>query len=254
MPPSRRYPKKEPVYYKFLDSSHALDRAILDTLVRIGEPGEEKRSDIHNDLGVLLLRFGFERDARDEFNESLHRDRSNYTAWFNLGLLDELAGNSSRAISSFKKCLDLRPGHAMAYFHIGLLEEQKGRRETAVEYYGKAYRFEPRLLDVRYNPLIMQTKLVAETLVATGPRRSLARALPLEVQDGSRINAIMRSRPVVESDEPDEYAPAAKEIGPKDVEPGKGPAIKTTPPPPRTDDRSRRETGLPPGTTPPGND
>jgi len=229
IPASRRYPKKEPIYYKFLDSSKALDRAILDTLTNLGEPGARKRSDLHNDLGVLLLRFGFEKDSRDEIEEALDQDGKNYTAWYNLGLLDELAGNDFRAILHFRKCLSYRPGHADALFHLGLNHEKHGRRNLAIEAYSKAYRFESRLLDPRYNPQILDTKLVAETLATSGPTRSLAKALPMEIQDGSRINGILQSRnPGREEPPPAPAAPVSKEIGSKDLEPGKG-SINRTP-------------------------
>jgi tetratricopeptide (TPR) repeat protein len=200
--PTRRYPKNEPVYYRFLDSSRPLDRAILDTLRELGQPGSEERSDLHNDLGVLLLRFGYEKDARREITVATKLDRKNYVAWFNLGLVEELAGNDRSALAGFRRCLEQRPGHADALFHTGLVHERAGRRERAVEAYAKAYRYESRLLDVRYNPQILDTKLVAETLAASGPQRSLAKALPTEIMDGTRIGRILASR------EP-EAAPAA---------------------------------------------
>lgn len=232
------------MWWKFIDESRPLDRAIVDTLRHLVEPGGRERSDLHNDLGVLLLRFGFEKDAENEIRLAIRHDRENAVAWFNLGLIEELTGDTRNALSAFSRCLDLRPGHADALFHVGLIHERAGRREAAIAAYGKAYRHEPRLLSPRYNPQILDTKLLAVTLAASGPQRSLAKSMPMQVMDGARIGGILSSSDVPAEPPPPAPVPTERKIGPQDIDPSHRGAVGV--PAPRGDSGRPRERMMPP--------
>ena len=90
------------VYKKYLDpASGPLDRAALDLLERLKESPNDAA--LHNDLGCVIARTGWWRDALREFDDAARLDKHDGKAPFNAGLVHASKGEWGSARGSFKK-------------------------------------------------------------------------------------------------------------------------------------------------------
>ncbi|HUP48087.1 MAG TPA: tetratricopeptide repeat protein [Thermoanaerobaculia bacterium] len=147
-----------PFYAQFLDTGSELDADIARTLDALRQsPGSAV---LHNELGRLLMEKDFPRDAAREFERAINSDSSFYPAWYNLGLVRASLGETSGARRAFRRAVHFRKGHGPALFELGLMREKAGDPSSAVAYYAKALRHNPELLDVRFNPRVLDSRLM----------------------------------------------------------------------------------------------
>ena len=154
-------------YEKYLTTTDPLDIQIAQTIVALRANPDS--ATLHNDLGQLLRQKGFPKDAEVEFERALNADRRFYPAWYNLGLLRESRGNYSGARFALGRAVHYKPGHAEALFQLGLMEEERHNTDAAIELYAKAYSINHRLLDVRVNPRIVDSRLTHRALLRLYP-------------------------------------------------------------------------------------
>lgn len=154
---------EQPFYARYLNTGSALDARIQQTLDALR--ANPRSAPLHNELGSLLLRKGFPKDAEREFQRAVAADRELYAAWYNLGLIREARGEWSGAANAYHRTLALKPGHPAALFHLGLLLEKRGRHDAAIEHYARAFAINRAMLDVRVNPRILDTKLADRALL-----------------------------------------------------------------------------------------
>jgi tetratricopeptide (TPR) repeat protein len=153
-----RNPYEEPPFYaKYLNTGTQLDAQIQQRLDALR--ANPNAATLHNELGSLLVQKNFPKDAVVEFERAIDIDGDFYPAWYNLGLVRAALGDEAGARRAFEQTIDLKPGHPTALFQLGLMSEKAGDRAKAVRYYTKAYTHNPRLLDVRVNPRILDSSL-----------------------------------------------------------------------------------------------
>ncbi len=158
---------ENPFYAKYLNTGSALDAQINDTLAALrADPGSPT---LHNELGQLLVRKGFPKDAEREFERAINEDSDFYPAWYNLGLVRASRGDAHGARRAFYATIADKPGHANALFQLGLIEEKRQNHDRAVALYAKAYAINPALLHVRTNPRILDSKLTHLALLELYP-------------------------------------------------------------------------------------
>lgn len=150
--------QKPPVYTQFLNTGTVLDQQIKATYDAVR--ANPRSAPLHNDLGQLLLRKGFPKDAEREFERAINADSGFYPAWYNLGLVRAARDNVSGARRAFFRTTRLMKGHSEALFQLGLMEERRHNRDAAIAYYAKAIRHNSRIVDVRTNPLVLDSKLI----------------------------------------------------------------------------------------------
>lgn len=162
-------PYEKPQFYsKYLNPADPADAKIQAALE--GLRSNPDSATLHNELGTLLLQKGFQKDARHEFERSVNADGHFYPAWYNLGLIRTAQGDFMQARHAFHRTIKYKPGHSDALFQMGLMEEQRGDREDAIAYYVKALRINRNLLDVRQNPRVLDSKLIALALIEAYPQ------------------------------------------------------------------------------------
>ncbi|HVR41537.1 MAG TPA: tetratricopeptide repeat protein [Thermoanaerobaculia bacterium] len=161
-------PYANPFYAKYLNTGSAIDAQITKTLDALR--ANPKSPTLHNDLGQLLIAKGFPKDAEREFERSVNADRHFYPAWYNLGLVRAANGDESGARRAFYRTVALKPGHSNALFQLGLIEEHQGDTQAAVDLYAKAYGINHALLDVQYNPRILDSHLTHLALIKLYPK------------------------------------------------------------------------------------
>jgi tetratricopeptide (TPR) repeat protein len=156
------------------------------TLFRNNLPGNPDGPDLHNDLGVALMRLGrgpeavpeFEAavrlrpdsapfhnnlglalaslpgrglDAAAEFQAALRLDPQYQAAHLNLGgAYTQMPGRQADAIAEYREALRLQPDSATAHFQLGNSFQKMGRLEEAMAEYRISLRIDPSALDVRY--------------------------------------------------------------------------------------------------------
>jgi len=155
-------------YTPYLSESDALDRAILDLTEQVREYPDDPG--LRNDLGNLLSRRGFAKEARDQYRKAAKLDREFFLADYNEGLLWEKEGKTSSAIKAYERSIKRKPGFPLSRFHLGFLLEKEGRGEAAIEEYAKALRIDPSLRWPARNPLVVQTRLLYRASLANYDR------------------------------------------------------------------------------------
>jgi len=200
-------------YTPYLRASDTLDNAILDLTRRVKERPEDPG--LRNDLGNLLARRGFAKEAREEYEKAEKLDREFFLADYNEGLLWEKEGKTANAIAAYRRSIRRKPGFPLSRFHLGFLYEKVGRAEAAVREYAKALRIDPTLRSPRRNPLVVQTRLLYRASLANYDRDLAAAALASDGEFADRAvwERLQPQRPVDTADLDDAPDDAEAEAG-----------------------------------------
>jgi len=160
-------PYDHPFYQKYLNTGSPLDAQIAGTMNAL--QANPRSASLHNTLGQQLLQKGFPKDAETEFERAVNADSHFYPAWYNLGLVRMSRGDWPGAHFAFSRTVHYKPGHSAALFQLGLMEEKRNNQSAAIDYYAKAFTINSSLLDVRVNPRILDSHLVALALIKAYP-------------------------------------------------------------------------------------
>jgi tetratricopeptide (TPR) repeat protein len=161
-------PYGRPLFYaKYLTAGNPLDDQIRSALTALRN--NPHSAPLHNQLGQLLSLKGFPKDAELEFERAVNEDRQFYPAWYNLALIRSARSDYMGARIAFGRVLHYKPGHSAALFQMGLMEERRGDNDAAIADYAKAFSINHALLDVKVNPQILDSKLVAYALIKAYP-------------------------------------------------------------------------------------
>ena len=180
-------PVEDPFYRKYLVGGSTLDEEIRAMEKRIEEePGD---ANLHNDFGNLLALRHFPEQAAEQYELAAKLDEANFISLYNLGLLREIEGKPSSAISAYKKSIARKPGFPPSRFRLGRLYEKSGKLDDAVTQYAKAFWIDPSMRDPRRNPLVIDSDLMYPRLgrqLRARPRARLARPGP-RFRRGARV-------------------------------------------------------------------
>ncbi|HEX6177216.1 MAG TPA: tetratricopeptide repeat protein [Thermoanaerobaculia bacterium] len=208
-----------PFYARFLNTGSDLDARISQTLEALRQNPDS--ASLHNELGRLLVEKDFPRDAAREFERAINVDNDFYPAWYNLGLARASIGDATGARRAFRRTVSLRKGHGPAHFELGLIEEKSGDRSAAVEHYAKALRHNPELLDVRFNPRVLDSKLMHLALLERYPLEHAAESAGFQTAPAGYAQPVREEAP--------SRQPTAPEIVPPSP-PVTDPGTQTPPP------------------------
>lgn len=158
---------EEPFYRKYLVAGNPLDEKILQQEKRVSE--NPNSADLRNDFGNLLAARRFPREAREQYEAAMKLDKHHFLAPYNLGLLYETQGETGKAISAYRKSVDRNRGFPPARFRLGRLYEKRGSDRQAIAQYARALQIDPGMRDVKRNPLIVDTRLLAQVSLENYP-------------------------------------------------------------------------------------
>lgn len=210
--------EQSPFYAKYLNTGSQLDAQITATLDKLNE--NPWSAALHNELGALLVQKNFPKDAAVEFQRAIDIDKKFYTAWYNLGLVRASLGDDDGSNAAMERTVSLKPGHPQALFQLGLNAEHDGQIEKAVGYYSKAYMHNARMMDVRYNPRILDSKLTHLALIKLYDRTQARQSMTFQGPPAG----------YVEKMPPEPQTSAAPTTPAPTPEPA--PQVQPTPPPP----------------------
>lgn len=208
-------------YEKYLNpGSSALDAAIARDITALR--AQPHSAALHNDLGQLLLQKGFPKDAETEFERAVNADKNFYPAWYNLGLVREARGDYAGARFAYGRTVHYKPGNAMALFQLGLMAEKSHATEDAIDYYAKAIKINHNVIDVRLNPRVLDSKLIALALIRAYPDDHARESMAFQATPTGYVQTNLEAPSVV---------PAAKDIV-TPAPPVTNPAVQPPPPQP----------------------
>lgn len=219
-------------YTKYLDPANPADARIESDLAQLR--ANPRSAPLHNDLGQLLAQKGFPKDAELEFERAVNTESNYYPAWYNLGLMRSARGDFMGSRIAFGQTLRHKPGHSAALFQMGLIEERRGDNDAAIDDYAKAFTLDRKLLDVRYNPRLLDSKLVDMALLRAYPKQHTAESVLFQTTppDYGRVPQPAReptASPVPRADQI--VTPAAPVTDPSQQNPPPTPPASVPPPP-----------------------
>jgi tetratricopeptide (TPR) repeat protein len=153
-----------------------------ETLAR--NPGS---SFLHNNLGVVLMSTGREREAAAEFQEAVRLTPDSADYHVNLGLaLAQMPGRMADAVSEYQTALRIEPNLAAAHLNLGLaLASMPGRLQDAIEEYRKATseyqaatQDEPNLWQAHFNLGLAYAQMPGRETEAIGEFRAALQMKP----------------------------------------------------------------------------
>ena len=208
---------------KYLNPANSLDSQIENDInaLRVNP----NNASVHNELGQLLLRKGFPKDAEVEFERAVNSDSHLYPAWYNLALVRAARGDYTGARFAFHRTIHYKPGHAAALFQLGLMEENRNNTEAALDYYARAFAINHSLLDVRVNPRIVDSRLIDLALLRLYPTEHTRESMQFQPSPPGYV-----SQPPAAPEAPSPQAPAGQIVEP--APPITNPSQQTPPPQP----------------------
>lgn len=221
--------EKDPFYARYLRTDNGLDRQIRQRIDLLRQSPESAK--LHNELGSLLVRKGFPKDAAREFKRAVLSNDEFYPAWYNLALLQQAGGDHAGALRSLRRTLDLKPGHGNAHFQIGLIYEKRGRKDAAVEHYAKAIAINQSLLDVRVNPRVVDTRLLDLALIRLYPQAHAIKSMQFQAAPRDYVDPSSRESVSPQAAPADIVTPVAPTTDPASQE--QPPVVPMPTPPPR---------------------
>ena len=210
-------------YEKYLNTTDPLDIRISQLIAALRATPDS--ASLHNELGQLLRQKGFPKDAAVEFERAVNADRNFYPAWYNLGLLREANGNYAGAKFALGRAVHYKPGFAEAHFQLGLMEEERHNTDAAVEHYSKAYSINHRLLDVRYNPRLVDSKLTHIVLLKMYPNEHARLGMKFEGAPAGYMAPAEIQAPSPQPTAPEIVTPSAPVTDPSQQQPPPKPPL-----------------------------
>jgi tetratricopeptide (TPR) repeat protein len=217
---------KPPFYEKYLTDDDAGDRAIRDLTRQIDEKPDEPA--LRNDLGNLLARRGFAKEAVEQYREAERLEKTSYLPSYNEGLLWEKEGKPRKAMTAFRRSIRLKPGFPFSHFHLGVLEEKAGHESVAIAELAKALRIDNSLRLPSRNPLVVQTHLLHMASI-TNYSRDVASAVLVADGEFADPSVLARISPERFIDTREVAAAPAEDTDEEEAAPGAAPAVVAIP-------------------------
>ena len=139
--------------------------------------------DVLNAYGIALADNGDLPGARAAFEKVLSIDRTNATAYQNLGVVALRAGDVASARVSLAKALSLNDRLPTALNLMGVIEMKSGRADAAIEWWRKAVKADPRLYDAMYNLAIVAARTGKSAVARDALHRFIDTAPPQRYAD-----------------------------------------------------------------------
>jgi tetratricopeptide (TPR) repeat protein len=202
--------EKEPFYRRYLIPGNPLDEKIREQeKLVLANP---KSAALRNDFGNLLALRRFPKQAREQYEIAMKLDKNSYLAAYNMGIVFETEGKTSRAVRAYEKAVDRNRGFPPGLFRLGRLYEKRGWEGRAIEMYAKALRIDPGMRDPRHNPFVVDTRLLDRVSLANYERDLAAASIAFDARyaDEGRFRRLPYDRTIYSEEvEPASAAPPA---------------------------------------------
>ncbi|MBF0099893.1 MAG: tetratricopeptide repeat protein [Desulfobacterales bacterium] len=113
--------------------------------------GEAQMSDIHNDIGLIMLSREDWAKAAFHFEKALALDPFDSSSLSNIGFLAEKQGDLTKAILFYRQALSLNINDAYAHFNLGRILTDRSEILEAIQHYQEAIRIQPNYKEAYLN-------------------------------------------------------------------------------------------------------
>jgi arylsulfatase A-like enzyme/Tfp pilus assembly protein PilF len=139
--------------------------------------------DVLNAYGIALADSGDLQAANAQFDRVLSIDRTNATAYQNLGVVALRGGDAAAARASLVKALALNDQLPVALNLMGVIEMKSGHPDEAINWWRKAVKADPRLYDAMYNLAIVASRTGKNDVAREALHRFIDTAPPQRYAD-----------------------------------------------------------------------
>ncbi|MDY7093345.1 MAG: tetratricopeptide repeat protein [Acidobacteriota bacterium] len=152
----------------------------------------------YNDLGNLLVLAERLDEAEEAYREAIDLAPEEAQAHFNLALLLQRTRQPGAAAKQLQTVLDLEPENAWAHYQLGSIYEGKGSKGQAIHHYGRAFALDHRLADAKFNPQVIENRLVVESMLKGYPEVAARPIAPSAYGGPGPIRDLMIARDAME--------------------------------------------------------
>lgn len=183
--------------YSATEPAYDPDRLILEF-----EANDSLDDDSRLIYSILLSNLGRYEESRTQLKTLIEKDKSNFKAWYNLALLENVAGNTQMRDLALEAAIELDDSRAEVWALRGTLAKEDSNWEEAATYLNRALEIDPEYVEALTAMAWVKAKLgqMEEAL------RLLDRAVELDAEytyarvDRSRINVALGNYSTAERD------------------------------------------------------
>ena len=110
-------------------------------LALIGCQNPEKSTRCMDEGVTLMMRSGSYAEAEEAFTKAIRYDKNNYEAYYYRGCAKINAAHYQDAIPDLEEAIAIKPDYADAYFNLGRVHYLLGNSDKACEYYKLAEQY-----------------------------------------------------------------------------------------------------------------
>ena len=122
-----------------------------ETLARHTVNVTENNANMHNNLGLALVKQGRLDEAAIQFSQAIRISDYYVKAHYNLGVTLAKQGKLDEAIVQYREAIRIDPDDAAAHYNLGNALERQGKLDDAIARYSAAVRIDPGYADAHYN-------------------------------------------------------------------------------------------------------
>ena len=139
--------------------------------------------DVLNAYGIALADSGHLPEARQQFDRVLQVDKTNASAYQNLGVVALRAGDTAGAMSYLQKALELNDRLPLALNTLGVIYAKSGQTDRAIDAWQKAVQYDRHQYDALYNIAIIASRSGRNDVARTALKRFIDTAPPQRYAD-----------------------------------------------------------------------
>jgi tetratricopeptide (TPR) repeat protein len=146
----------------------------------------------HNNLGLALASMLRWPEAIAEYQAALRFDPHYQAAHLNLGIAyDRLPGRQADAMAEYREALRIQPDYALAHFQLGNSFQKMGRQEEAMAEYRISLRIDPASLGARYELAYSLAQIPGRVPEAIAECREILRIHPDDGPTLELLNSLL---------------------------------------------------------------
>jgi len=104
-----------------------------------------------NNMGIIIENRGDKEKAMSYYRKALEIHINDEVSLYNIGTLLKSEGKLDEAVSYYQKAIKIQPNYAMAHNNLANTLKMQGKVDEAIEYYKKALLIQPRDAITHYN-------------------------------------------------------------------------------------------------------
>jgi len=128
------------------------------TAYKVRLASDPDNAGLHNNLGNQFVLENHMKEALREFKAAAKLDSRSPIPWNNMGTTYKQLGKLLPAKDAFQKAISIDPAYALAYYNLGTLYDDQGDYDKAIELYLEALALKPNLIDVKFNPQVVNNR------------------------------------------------------------------------------------------------